>query len=88
MRGLLRMLVFSGLLLSYGCAENEPPAQKQGVEIHAPGVDIKINKKDGVNVIAPGTEVHTSKEKGVEVRAPGVEVDAQPIKPRPDSDPE
>lgn len=37
-----------------------PPAGK-AVEVHAPGVDVKVDK-GGVDVVAPGAEVHTEKK--------------------------
>ena len=88
MRGSLVMLLLASLLASHGCAKTEPPGQKGGLEIHAPGVDIKINKQDGVNVKAPGTEVHAGQGKGVDVKAPGVDVEVKPQQPDPDSDQE
>ena len=75
-----------GVLFNDGCGRNEQPEEKQGIEIHAPGVDIKIDKNEGVNVKAPNTEVHASKEKGAEVKAPGVDLEAQPQTLRLDSD--
>lgn len=71
-------LLCAGLFFSTGCAEKEAPKAKtgSGIEIHVPGVDIKLNPQDGLEVKAPGTEVRAKKGEGVEVKAPGTEVRA------------
>ena len=88
MRRVLLTTIFISTCVSHGCIKSEPPKQKPGIEIHAPGVDITIDKERGVDVQAPGTDVHVDKEKGLEVKAPGVEVEARPQKSRADSEPE
>ena len=80
MHKLFSILTLAGLLFSTGCAKNEPP-KRDGFELHAPGVDIKINSQDGVEVKAPGTEVRASKDRGVQVKAPNTAVDIEPAKP-------
>ncbi|MEO8164118.1 MAG: hypothetical protein ABI619_01855 [Betaproteobacteria bacterium] len=84
MRRLFSTLVIPSLLLYGGRAKDAPPAPQQGIEIHAPGVDIEINKQEGANVKAPGTEVHADKENGLDVKARGVELEAQPRESHPD----
>lgn len=76
MRKLLVMLFISSSLVVCGCAKEEKPPQSQGLEIHAPGVDVTLDPEHGLHVEAPGTEVNVNKEEGVRVQAPGVDVEA------------
>jgi phage gp45-like len=58
-----------------GCgAREEVKKEQKGIEINAPGVQIKINEDEGVNVKAPGAEVKANKE-GVKVKAPRTDVE-------------
>jgi hypothetical protein len=64
------------VLLGSLSACNEPapqaPPPKSGIEVKAPGVDIKIDK-EGANIKAPGAEVKIDKE-GADIKAPGADV--------------
>jgi hypothetical protein len=44
-------------LVLTGCAKEEPKPKPGGVEVNAPGVNIKIGPDGGAEVKAPGTEV-------------------------------
>ena len=49
-----------------------PPPAKSGIEIKAPGVDVKIDNGK-VDVEAPGADVKVN-EDGVDVKTPGADV--------------
>lgn len=80
MRTLFLVLVACSSLIVSGCAEKVEPPQSQGLEIHAPGVDVTIEPEQGVHVKAGGTEVNADKEQGVNVEAPGVDVEVERTK--------
>lgn len=44
-----------------------------GVDVQAPGVDVKVDSKKGVDVKAPGVGVQVERDKKVGVQAPGVD---------------
>src|SRR5256885_11552682 len=78
---MMKRFAISGMLalLLAGCVNNPPPPvspppppppAKSRVEVHAPGVDVNVNK-GGVDVKAPGTDVEVD-------RKPNVEVDRKP----------
>ena len=67
-------IVLAALFSLAGCSSEPPPATPpstpavappppagSGVEVHAPGVDVKAGK-DGVDVKAPGTDVEVEKK--------------------------
>jgi hypothetical protein len=59
--------VFSAMVLVVlaGCSSSPPPAApppaKSGVEVHAPGTDVKVGQ-GGVDVKAPGADVQVEKK--------------------------
>lgn len=63
MRWFALMGVLSAILA--GCSESKPPPPppaKSGVEVHAPGVDVNV-QKGNVDVRAPGADVQVDGKK-------------------------
>lgn len=50
---------------AFGCDRKPAPATqetKPGIEVNAPGVDVKVAPKEGVEVKAPGADVKVDTE--------------------------
>ncbi len=45
-----------------------------GVDVQAPGVDVKVDSERGVDVKAPGVDVQVERDKKVNVKTSGVDV--------------
>ncbi len=64
----MKRLASAALLVALltGCSNSSPPAspptEKKGIEVHAPGVDVKVDK-EGVDVKAPGADVEIDRKK-------------------------
>lgn len=69
-------LILSAALAFVGC-NSEKPAEdnKGGIEINAPGTNIKIDPENGVEVDAPGTKIRSDSDGNTSVDAPGVDAD-------------
>jgi hypothetical protein len=62
MKWFVSSVVLCGLFT--GCSSNPPPAPPpggKGVEVHAPGVDVNV-EKGGVDVKAPGADVQVERK--------------------------
>lgn len=59
-----------------GCGKEEstPENKQPGIEINAPGTNIKIDRETGVEIEAPGVKLKSDSEGNTEVDAPGADV--------------
>jgi hypothetical protein len=68
-----RVVLGMVVCLSMGCGNQQTPkAESKGVEVNAPGVNVKVGEK-GTEVKAPGVNVKAG-EKGAAVTFPGGKV--------------
>ena len=68
MKSFLLVGVFSAMVVLAGCSNNDsnppvnpPPVPTRGVDVQAPGVEVKAGR-DGVDVKAPGTDVQVERK--------------------------
>ncbi len=59
-----------------GCGKEEraPENKQPGIQINAPGTNIKIDPETGVEIEAPGVKIKSDSEGKTEVDAPGTDV--------------
>jgi hypothetical protein len=69
------LAIVIGLAIALGCEKKNkagaPPQEGPGVEVQAPGVDVKVDK-EGVEVQTPGADVEARPE-GADVKVDGGE---------------
>lgn len=70
------MAIIVTLSCALGCEKSvdKPPAEEGGgIEINAPGVDVKVDRKDGVDVKTPAVDVEADTKGGADVKVDGDE---------------
>ena len=82
---MIRLWVPACLFVSFlaGCGQQQPPPNKGGINITAPGVNINIDPEGAAKVQAPGVQVNTDPKGGAKVDAPNVNIQVPGVEGKP-----